>query len=97
MPNRQVVEVSGYDPRTGTVGDCGVYNGKKLKIKGGRGRLTGIIDPDPPFVVKSGKKRVLAVFEGDVIDLVARAKIPHTSYVMIDDEVTWLPATIRLR
>jgi hypothetical protein len=97
MPNRQVVEVTGYDVRTGILGDCGVYRGGKLKIKGGRGSLRGIINPDPPTVVRSGKKKVLVIFEGEVIDLVARARIPHTSYVMIDDEVTWLPATIRLR
>jgi hypothetical protein len=94
LPNRQVVEVTGYDARTGLIGDFGVSSGGKLKIKGGRGSLRGIINPDPPTVVRSGKK-VFVVFGGEVIDLGARARIPHTSYVMIDDEVTWLPVTIR--
>ena len=95
LPDKQVVEVKGYDARARSVGDSGVYSGGKLKIKAGRGNLRGIIDPDPPFLVRSEKKKVFVIFGGEVIDLRARARIPHTSYVMIDDEVTWLPATIR--
>jgi hypothetical protein len=95
LPNAQAVEVKNYNPKTGIIGDCGVYDRGKLVMKGGEGNLRGIINPDPPTVIRAPKEKVYVLFGGDLVDLRALSRIPKSNYVMIDDEVTWLPAIIR--
>jgi len=96
LPNGQAVEVRNYNPKTGIIGDCGVYDKGKLIMKGSQGNLRGIIDPDPPpVVIQSPKQKICVLFEGELINLRNLSRIPKSDYVMIDDDVTWLPATIK--
>jgi hypothetical protein len=95
LPNGHAVEVLNWNSRTGIIGDCGVYDRGKLVMKGSGGKLTGIINPDPPTVIRSAKARTFLLFNGELINAGTLARVPHSDYVTIDDEVTWLPATIR--
>jgi len=95
LPNGQTVEVKEYNPKTGIIGDCGVYEKGKLMTKGSRGSLTGIINPDPPDIIRAPKATACVAIGGELVSLKTLAKVPRSDYVMIDDEVTWLPATVK--
>jgi hypothetical protein len=97
LPNGQRVEIKGYQARAGIIGDCGVYDKGKLTMKGGRGNLIGVVAPDPPSIIKASKENTFVVFRGELASMKTLAKVPHSEYVMIDDEVTWLPATIQFK
>jgi hypothetical protein len=97
LPNGQKVEIKGYDSRTGIIEDTGVYDKGKLIMKRNRGNLRGIINPDPPGMIKIPPKKTYAVFEGELLNLRTLSKVPKSDYVMIDDEPTWLPATIQFK
>jgi hypothetical protein len=97
LPNGQAVEVKGYNPKTGILGDCGVYDKGKLLMSGNRGSLTGIIEPDPPSIIRAPKANTCVAVGGELVSLKAMVKVPHLDYVMIDDEVTWLPATVQFK
>jgi hypothetical protein len=76
LPNRQIIEVKNFDPKTGTIG------------------YVGIIEPDPPGKpVTSGKQGQL---RGQ-----AKSKAvilpPETEYILIDEDIVWLPATIQFQ
>jgi hypothetical protein len=94
LPGGRRAEIKNYDPKAGILGDCGVYDKGKLVMKGTRGALVGVIDPDPPHIIRAGKGKAYALARGQLVDLQTLAKVPKSSYVMIDDEVTWLPATV---
>jgi hypothetical protein len=95
LPNGQTVEVKSYNARTGILGDCGVYDKGKLMMSGNRGSLVGVIDPDPPTIIKAPKPNTCVAVGGELFSLKAMAKVPRADYVLIDDEVTWLPATVK--
>jgi hypothetical protein len=97
LPNGQKVEVKGYDPKTGILGDCGVYDKGKLVMSGSRGSLTGIIEPDPPSIIRAPKQNACVLVGGELVSLKAMVRVPHADYVLIDDEVTWLPATVQFK
>jgi hypothetical protein len=97
LPNGQTVEVKGYNAKTGIIGDTGVYQKGKLLMKGGRGSLTGIINPDPPTIIRAPKVNTFVFSRGELASMKTLAKVPHSEYVMIDDEVTWLPATVQFK
>jgi hypothetical protein len=97
LPNGQTVEVKSYNAKTGFTADTGVYQKGKLLMKGGRGRLTGVVVPDPPSIIRAPKAKTVVFFRGELVSMKTLAKVPHSEYVMIDDEVTWLPATIQFK
>jgi hypothetical protein len=97
LPNGQTVEVKGYNAKTGIIGDTGVYQKGKLLMKGGRGSLIGVVVPDPPSIIRAPKVNTFVLFRGALTSMKTLAKVPHSEYVMIDDEVTWLPATIQFK
>jgi len=96
LPNGQKVEIKGYDSRTGIIGDCGLYDQGKLIMKRNQGNLRGIADPDPP-PVKIPRNQTYAVFGGELLDLKTLSKVPKSDYLMIDDDPTWLPATVQFK
>ena len=68
---------------------------KNFDLKRGTVGLVSIIDPDPPGKpVVTGKQGTL----GQVKKLTQKEakSLPRTSYIEIDDEVTWLPITITI-
>jgi hypothetical protein len=95
LPNGQTVEVNRYNAKTGIIGDTGVYDKGKLTARGSGGSLVAVIDPDPPYIIRAPKENTCIIVGGGLVSMKTLAKIPHSEYVMIDDEVTWLPATIR--
>ncbi len=95
LPNAQVVEIQGFNAKTGILGDCGVYAGGKLVAEGNGGKLIGIIDPDPPTIIRANKGKTFILIGGGLVNLQSLSKVPRSDYVLIDDEVTWLPATIK--
>jgi hypothetical protein len=97
LPNGQTAEIKGYNPRAGIIGDWGVYDKGKLIMKGNRGNLIGVVDPDPPSIIRVPKGRAYVVFRGELANLRSLSKVPKSDYVMIDDEVTWLPASIQFK
>ena len=97
LPDGRKAEVKSFDPRSGILGDCGIYDKGKLILKGTRGSLIGVIDPDPPMIIRAGKGRTYVIMRGELLNLQNLSKVPPSDYVLIDDEVTWLPATIQFK
>jgi len=75
LPNKQMVEVKDFNPRTGAVG------------------YVSIIDPQSPRKpVAVGKQGAFKTSKK--LTRKEAAKLQPENYVMIDDDVTWLPVTI---
>jgi len=99
LPNKQVVEVKDFDPKTGAIGYVGIIGD------------TGIIDPNRPGIVAKGKQGKLkqqakakpvrvpvgteyVIIGDEIISLKAAPRLPKKDYAMIEDDISWLPATI---
>lgn len=66
---------------------------KNFDMKTGTVGSVSIIDPQPPGkLVVAGKQGTLG--KTKKLTRAEAAKLPRTSYIEIDDEVTWLPITI---
>ena len=82
LPNGQKAEVKNYDPKSGSFGSCVIYlPGGKPLATGKGGTLGGAGRAGIDDEVTWGKKGAAGTEPGD--------------YVKIDDEVTWLPATLK--
>ncbi len=75
LPNRQIVEVKNFNPRTGAVS------------------YVSIINPDPTSKpVAAGKQGAFKTSKK--LTMEEASKLQSENYIMIDDDPTWLPATI---
>jgi hypothetical protein len=82
LPNRQIVEVKNFIPRTGTIGSIGIIDPDPPTKAG----WIPIVSGNLGRFVSSGK-----------LTKEAASKLKPTEYIQIDDEVTWLPVTITYR
>jgi hypothetical protein len=79
LPNRQIVEVKNFNPKTGTIGSIGVINPDPP----GKTGWIPIVSGNLGTFVSSGK-----------LTKEAASKLKPIEYIQIDDDVTWLPVTI---
>ncbi|MGB9906785.1 MAG: hypothetical protein ACPLRR_05295 [Candidatus Saccharicenans sp.] len=101
LPNRQMVEVKGFDLQKGIVGQISVVDPDsphKPVVSAVQGKIA-VIDPEPPhrpinvsLNLSSGKNYVNV--NGELYEL---RKIPQANYVMIDDDIAWLPIIIQFK
>ncbi len=76
-----------------TLPDRQVVEVKNLNLTAGTTGSISIINPDPPSkpVVSGSNATILGIKK---ITKTEAAKLPPTSVIQIDDDVTWLPLTI---
>jgi hypothetical protein len=91
LPSKQVIELRDFNSKTGTAGMVSIID-PQPPGKGAKGK-TGLIDPEPPHKpVATGKQVILRTSKK--LTKADTQKLSPGDYVTIDDEVTWLPATI---
>jgi hypothetical protein len=79
LPNRQIVEVKNFNPKTGTIGSVGIINPDPPDKTG----WIPIVSGNQGTFIPSGK-----------LTKEAASKLKSIEYIKIDDDVTWLPITI---
>ncbi len=79
LPNRQIVEVKNFNPKTGMIGSIGVFNPDPHSKIG----WIPIVSGNLGKFVSSGK-----------LTKEAASKLKPIEYIQIDDDVTWLPITL---
>ena len=94
LPDGSILEVKNFNPRTGIIGDCGVYESSgRLISKGKQGKLQGQAK-SKVVTLPPGTEYVM--IDDDVTWIKNAPKASKSDYIMIDDDPTWLPATLQL-
>jgi len=93
LPNLRVIDVTGYDARTGAIGLVQVIDPDPPARPTDARTAAKIIDPQPPGKVEITASQARLV-KLRVLTRAAARKLPAADDVTIDDEITWLPARI---
>ncbi|HNV03317.1 MAG TPA: hypothetical protein PLE61_01505 [Vicinamibacterales bacterium] len=93
LPNLRVIDVTGYDARTGAIGLVQVIDPDPPTRPADARTAAKIIDPQPPGKVEITASQARLV-KLRVLTRAAARKLPAADDVTIDDEITWLPARI---
>jgi hypothetical protein len=97
LPNRQIIEVKNFDPKTGAIGYVGIIDPQppgKPVTSGKQGQFKGAAKSKP---VRVPPRTEYVQIDEDIVWLKAGSKVPQSDYIMIDEDVVWLPATIQFQ
>ncbi len=92
LPNGGIVEVKGFDPKTGVFSYYRIDDDPTWKS--GKGQLKGQIR-QKPVRLPAGTKYV--VIDDDPTWIRTTVRVPKAEYIMIDDDIVWLPAIIQFQ
>ena len=106
LPDKRIVEVREFNPRAGVIGLVRVidpdppYKPAEARTATKFGdpdppprAAAKIIDPNPPDKPIISAARARFVKSGTLTKIQVK-NLPATDYIVIDDEITWLPAKI---